>query len=121
MNQPENTLQILATNHPVYFEARPFLLSGNAFLTRGTVDDHKKLNGLGPRGRQQLRKATFVGCSQSNLLKDYSCINILSVCPKLSLTIQIRCRQSVDLDQVGAFKHLHGFYRVTGENDRHGF
>ena len=105
----------------MYFEARPFLLSGNAFLTRGTVDDHKWLKGPGPEGRQQLRKATFVGCSQSDLLRNYSCINILSVYPKLSLTIQIRCRQSVDLDQIGAFKHLYGFYRVTVENNRHGF
>lgn len=105
----------------MYFEARPFLLSGNAFLTRGTVDDHKWLDGLSPEGRQQLRKATIVGCSQSDLLRNYGCINILSACPKLSLTIQIHCRQSVDLDQVGAFKHPHGFYRVTGENDRHDF
>lgn len=119
--QPKNdATAILATSRRVYVEARPIFLSGNAFSISGTLADYKWLTGLGPEGREQLRKVTLSNVSQSYSESNYRTFNKLSGCPKLSLTIKMYGRHLVNLDHLGVFKYMHGFSRATISEDLSG-
>ena len=120
-SQPKNAATaILATNRKIYLEARRLFLSGNEFLIRGTLIDRKWLKQLGPEGRKQLRKLTFLNDTRSYSLNNYRTFNILSACPNLSLTIKVYGRQLVNLDRMGMFKYMHGFSCATMGEDRSG-
>lgn len=113
-NHPKNdATALLATNHQVYLEARRIFLSGNQFLIRSTIVDHKWLKGLGSEGQGMLRKVTFLNGSQTFCSSNYHTFNILSKCPNLSLIIKVHYRQLFNLIQMGIFKFLHGFSRAT--------
>ena len=104
---------ILATNHQVYSEARPVFLSGNTFMIRGNLVDHKWLNGLGREGWKYLRNVTLLDGSQLYSFLSKRCLDLLSKCPGLSLTIKIHCTQLYNLDMIGVFENLHGFKQAT--------
>lgn len=113
-HQPKSdAAAVLATNRQVYLEARPIFLSGNAFMIRGTSSDGKWLRNLGPDGQKQIREVTFLAGTRPSSLNQRA-ISLLSVCPKLSLTIKLHCRsQSGTVGQNSVFEYLHGFSQVT--------
>ncbi len=108
-----NAVAILATSRQVHLEARRIFLSGNAFVIYGSVDDHKWLKGLGPDGQTLLRKVIYENGIQSYTVSHYRTFNVLSACPKLSLTIEVHYGQLLNLKKMGVFKYLHGCLGAT--------
>lgn len=106
---------LLAVNRQVYCEGRFIFLSRNAFQIRGTSADHKWLQGLGPEGQTQLRRVTFLKGSLAYSRPNHSCINILSRCPRLCLTIKADVDQLLWLDYMDIFANIHGLSGVTVE------
>ena len=108
-----NTVAILATSRQVHLEARRIFLSGNTFVICGNADDHKWLKGLGPDGQTLLRKVIYENGIQSYTVSNYRTFNVLSGCPKLSLTIKVHYAQLLNLNKMGVFKYLHGCLGAT--------
>ena len=121
-NEPKkDATAILATSRRVYLEARRIFLSRNAFVIRANSADYKWLTSLGREGQRRLQKVFLVIDFQFHPHpSNHRIINILSRCPRLSLTIKVHCRQLVALYKIGAFKYLHGVSRVTVQKSMSG-
>lgn len=109
-----NDLAIIFTNRLIYSEAMPIFLSDNTFAITGQRRDHTWLRRMRPEGRNELRNITFkvkrYGCKH-----DFSLYNVLSLCPRVHLTLEVRPSRLVEASQEnnGSLRNMHGFVAVT--------
>ena len=116
----QDTTALLATSREIYLEAHPIFLSKNTILVHGTFSDYQWLKGLGPERQHQLRDVIFKNGSRAYNANNHRCINILSKCPKPSLTIKATVSQLKRLEEMDVFKYLHGvllYERAEQKND----
>ena len=113
----QDATALLATSREIYLEARPIFLSKNTFLFRGTSTDYQWLKGRDPEDQQRLRRVSIMNASRAYNANNQRCVNILSKCPRLSLTVKATVPQLSRLEEMDVLKYLHGFSSVHVQKD----
>lgn len=113
----DHSTAILTTSRQVNAEASPIFLSGNTFKINGHAKHWQWLKNLGADGQKALRNVVFASTSEAHSFPyshaKFRTFNILAGCPKLSLTISMRCWQLAELYRMGTFRYLHRFSEAT--------
>ena len=101
-------LAIVFTNRRTYSEAMPIFLSDNTFSIIGTRTEHAWLRRMRPEGRSELRNVTLV-VSEQGCNHDFNLYNVLSLCPKVYLTLKVRPCRLVEASVEGSLRMMHGY------------